>query len=92
MLKFAGFEATHSGHSSHSSNVIHIALGVNVLVNERCRCSERRIVMLLLYTGRGSATRPHDVRLRVSHILRYYISRMRFIVRPSSVVVNWLYG
>lgn len=80
MLRFAGFTVTHGGHSSYPSNranVIRIALGVNVLVNKR-RCVERRIMLLLLlHTGHGSATRLHDVRPG---------ARIRFIVRPSMVV------
>lgn len=90
MLRFAGFTVTHGGHSSHSSNVIHIALGVNVLVNERSRCIERRIVLLLLYTGHASATRLHDVMPGVLRVLRCYIARIRFTVRPLSMVVNLL--
>lgn len=71
--------------------MIHIALGVNALVNGRSRYVERRIAMLLLlYTGCGSATGLHDVRLGVPHVLRYYIPCMRFIVRPSSLVGNLL--
>ena len=68
MLRFVGFTVTYGGHSSHS-NVTHIALGVNVLVNERSRCAERRIVLLLVYTRHASATRLHDVRPGVMHVL-----------------------
>lgn len=71
--------------------MIHIAPGVNALVNGRSRYVERRIAMLLLlYTGCGSATGLHDVRLGVPHVLRYYIPCIRFIVRPSSLVGNLL--
>lgn len=90
MLRFVEFTVTYGGHSSHSSNMTHIALGVNVLVNERSRCAERRIVLLLLYTGHASATRLHDVRPGVMHVLRCYIARIRFIVRSLSMVVNLL--
>jgi hypothetical protein len=93
MLRFAEFTVTHGGHGSHSSNganVIHIALGVNVLVNERSECIEIRIVRLLLYTWHGSSTRLHDARPGVLHVLRYYIACIRFTVRPLSVVVNLL--
>lgn len=89
-LRYAGFKATHSGHSSHSPKVIHIALGMNDLVNGRCGCVERRIVLLLLYTRCGSVTRLHDVGLGGPRVLQYYIPCMRFIVRRSSLVGNLL--
>lgn len=92
-LRFAGFTGTYGGHDSHSSNganVIHILLGVNVLVDERNGCIERRIVLLLLYAWHGSSTRLHDVRAGVLPVLRYYIACIRFTIRPLSVVVDLL--
>ncbi len=70
MLRLAGSLVT------HVRPVIRIALGMNILVNERSGRVERRIMLLLLlHTGHGSATRLHDVRpiVGVPHALRRHI-------------------